>query len=304
MKFWYLVLLYLIVFLFNLSSEDMSEDIKYRRKASIIDWDYVLPKEKLKRPSVLFSAGGNIFLKSRLLIKSDGTDTYLKLKSDGFDFVPQDRWVFNAEGRFYGRVTFSDSNFFHFSLQGLFNFTNQSIIPLINVDELYLNWKYPIGRIVIGRSFFNLMSETIFSGPLDAIELTINVPFLNFKTFVGFTGFLGVFNPYFNPYIITNYDRSFVSETNLIDSKIAIQFNGAQSRRIFFATDFDIYLFSQHINPFFLMQIDVSSVFGNSGHVVNTFHIGGNFEGKIVQNLFYTLNITGLFGTTKCINID
>jgi len=282
-----------------ITAKDNSGDNLRKKSNFITDIDYIPPKEKIKKPSVLFDAGGNFFLKSRILLKSDGANTYVKLTDGGFDLVPNDKWFLNAEGKFFGRVTFSNDNFFHFGIIGLFNLTNYSLIPLINLDELYLHWKYPIGKVVIGRSHYNLKAETIFSGLLDAVELIINVPFLNFKTFVGFSGLLGLLNPYFNPYAITSYDRSFVSETNLINSKIAIQFNGAQSRRIFFATDFDIYLFSQHINPYFLMQLDVSSIFGNTGHLVNTFHLGSNFEGKIVQNLFYTLNLSGVFGTNQ-----
>lgn len=278
---------------------DNSGDKIRKKSPAITDLDYEPPKEKLKSPLVLFDVGGALLFKSRILLKSDGTDTYVKTTPTGFNFIPLDKWFFNTEGKVFGRMTFSGENYLHLSATGIFNFENQSIVPLFNVDELYLRWKYPIGKIIIGRTNYNLKAETIFSGPLDAIELTINVPFLNFKTFVGFSGFLGLFNPYFNPYLVSSYDGSFTEQTNLIQSKIGVQINDKQSRRIFFSTDFDVYLFSQHINPYFLMQVDISSAFGNTGRLINTFHLGANFEGKIVNNLFYTINFCGLFGTNQ-----
>jgi len=144
----------------------------------------------------------------------------------------------------------------------------------------------------------------VFSGPLDAVELTVNVPFLNFKSFVGFSGVLGVFSPFFNPYSITAYDRSFVEQTNLLNPTVLIQFNATQSRRIFFATDFDINIFAQHINPYFLMQYDISQIFGNTSYTVSTFHLGINFEGRIIENFYYKLNLSGMFGTNQKVSTN
>lgn len=299
MRFKFLVIFSFFLITVNVFSEDTTGDTYKKKNLSIIDPEYIPPKEKLKKPQVLFNFGGNIFFKSKILLKSDGTNTYFKQTDTGFDIVASDKWFFNTEGRFYGRIAFSDDNYFHFGLIGLFNLMNYNLTPLFNVDEFYLHWKYPLGKIIIGRTHYSLKSETIFNGLLDAIQLTINIPFLNFKTFVGYSGFLGLFNPYFNPYAISNYDNSFISQTNLINSKIAVQINGNQSRRIFFATDFDIYLFAQHLNPYFLMQMDLSSIFGNKEYLINTFHLGANFEGKIVQNLFYTFNFSGMFGTNQ-----
>ena len=134
--------------------------------------------------------------------------------------------------------------------------------------------------------------------------MNVNIPFLNFKTFVGYTGALGIFNPYFNPYQVTEYERSFVNQTNLANSLLVLQFNGVQSQRIVFATDFDIYLFAQHFNPYFLMQYDISAIAGNSGHAINTFHLGANFEGRIVENFYYKVNLAGLFGTNQKISTN
>ena len=56
---------------------------------------------------------------------------------------------------------------------------------------------------------------------------------------------------------------------------------------MFFATDFDIHLFGQHINPYFLMQYDFTSLYYNLNREfdIHTFNVGINFEGPIIENL-------------------
>jgi hypothetical protein len=169
---------------------------------------------------------------------------------------------------------------------------------LFNIDELYLNWKYVIGKIVIGRTNYNFKSTLVFNGPLDGIEVDINIPYLNFKAILGYTGFLGLFNPYFNPYYITSYDNLYQEESNLLYTNMIIKFNAEQARRLFFGTDFDINFFGQHVNPYFLMQYDLNSVFYNldTNIAVNTFHLGLNIEGRIAPNFYYKTHVSGMFG--------
>ena len=75
---------------------------------------------------------------------------------------------------------------------------------MFDIDEFYFNWGYPIGKVVVGRTNYNLKSTLVFNGPLDGTEIDINIPYFNFKSFVGFTGLLGIFNPYFNPYMVNS----------------------------------------------------------------------------------------------------
>jgi len=139
----------------------------------------------------------------------------------------------------------------------------------------------------------------VFSGPLDGVEIDINVPFFNFKTFAGFSGLLGLFNPWFNPYRVTSLDGSYKEESNMLYSNTIIKLNAEQARRIFFGSDFDIHAFNQHFNPYFLIQLDMTSLYYklNTNFDVNTFHVGYNQEGRIVKNLYYKINLAGLFGT-------
>jgi hypothetical protein len=313
-RFLVIILLSFLTYL-NIHAEDSTQDIKEeaklitadasadvnprRRSPAIVDIDYVPPKEKLKRPSVFFQAGGSLDFYSRALLAANGADTYFKTAGSGFEFVPNDKWIIGGMAKIWGKVLFQENGFFKFGGAAALDWRNGSLAPFFNIDELFLNWNYPLGKVVIGRTNFTMKDSMIFSGPLDAVELTINVPFLNFKTFVGFSGLLGLFSPYFNPYSITQYDRSFFNQTNILNSTFTIQINDTQSRRIFFSTDFDINLAAQHINPYFLMQYDLSSIFGNTGYAVSTFHLGLNLEGRIVENLYYKLDLAGMFGTNQ-----
>jgi|GEM_PF-1150537 len=281
--------------------ETITETEKAKDKKMIcFDEDYEPPEEELKRLPVIFDIGGSISLTSRIMFK-----TFKAAADGGIEPVPDDQWYGDVTGKFWGRMSIEEDRFFHLGVRALlkmerndYGYRYNSLVPLFNVDELFFNWQYIIGKIVLGRTNYNLKSALIFNGPLDGLELDINIPYLNFKTFLGFTGFLGLFNPWFNPYSITPTDRLYEEETNLLFSKMILKFNSNQSRRIFFATDFDINFFGQHINPYFLMQYDISSIFYNlnTDLDVHTFHLGLNMEGRIVRELYYKTHISGLFG--------
>jgi hypothetical protein len=276
---------------------DASDDFySHKDVSAIINKDYS-PDENPKSPVLLFNMGGYISAKSRLYSIYNGTNYYFRMTPYFFEPVPNDRWLVNAEAKLWGRFSFVNNNFLQFGAIGLMNFTNK-IIPYFNIDELFLNWKYPLGKVVIGRTNYSMSSPVIFSGPLDGVELDINVPSLNFKTFMGYSGVLGIFNPYFNPYSISEYDRSYVEESNLLLTKMIIKANSPQSRRLFFTTDFDFYFAGQHLDPYFLMQYDVSALAGNSGYTISTFHVGSKLEGRIYENLYYMVNIAGMFGSS------
>lgn len=262
------------------------------------------PEDKLKKAPMLFNMGGAIILKSRILMGQNSQ--YFQLingGAGGFQPLPNNKWDAETGANLWGRLTFTDDRYFHFKVSGLFRYSNSGIVPLFNVDELYLNWRYPLGNVKLGRTNYNLMASTVFNGPLDAIQINIDVPYLNFKSFVGYCGLLGLFNPYFNPYKISAYDRSYVEQTNLVNSVMVVQINSTQARRIFFAMDFDINFFGQHVNPYFLLQYDISSIpttgFNNSDYTVNTVHLGLNLEGRIAKNFYYQAHLSGMFGANQ-----
>lgn len=291
--------IFLIILIIQISfSQDATNDKKRtgvnKRAALIIDEYYEPDEEDLKELPLTFNMGGSLFLTSRIMFK-----TFQTPQSGGFEPVPADEWYADADGKIWMKMNIKDDSFVHLGFRVLFKFEENSIVPMFNIDDLYLQWKYSIGKIVFGRSVFNLKSAFIFKGPLDGLELDINVPYLDFKTFVGFTGLLGIFNPWFNPYVLSSQDTSYYEDTNLLFGYMLIKFNAEQARRMFFATDFDIHFFGQHVNPYFLMQYDLQSLFNNLDidKDVHTFHVGINFEGRIIQNLYYKVHFSGLFGT-------
>ncbi|MCG8572296.1 MAG: alginate export family protein [Spirochaetes bacterium] len=259
------------------------------------------PDDVLNKPPVVVRFGGNVILKSRILMGNNSQYFTLLSNGMGFEPSPNDKWFAGTGGEFWTRFTFLQDRFLHFKISSMFKFDGDGIVPLFNIDELYLSWKYDNGNIRIGRSQFALTNPLIFHGPLDGIDLLISAPYLDFTTFLGYTGFLGVFHPYYNPYAITDYDRSFEELTNLASSTMTVQLNAEQARRIFFGLNFDINFFGQHIIPYLLLQFDISSIpindFGNTDYTVNTFHMGVHTQGKIYTNLYYKLHFSGLFGT-------
>ncbi len=301
----FLIFLFLISFsLYNLFPQDNSDDkdnsddiIKGLEK----DGDELLLNEIIKKKPVLFDLGGNLSTTSRVLFK-----TFQVNPDGGFEPVPNDKWYGDFSAKLWARLLFKQDSFFHLGFEGLIKadrysdeFKRNSIVPLFNIDELYFNWGFKLGKVILGRTNYNFKSTLIFNGPLDGIGLDLNIPYFNFKTFAGFTGLLGIFNPWFNPYALTSLDRSYQEESNLIYSTQIIKINAEQARRIFIGSDFDIQVFGQHINPYFLLQFDISSLYHdlNRNNEINTFHIGFNLEGRIVKNLYYKIHISGLFGT-------
>ncbi|HNZ26613.1 MAG TPA: hypothetical protein PLG34_04670 [Spirochaetota bacterium] len=281
---------------------DNSGDYNAMKVKNIFDEDYKIV-ENLRKHTVIFDAGGELTSRSRVAFGKNLSFFEIVPNNGGFKPVPDNMWIANFEGEFWGRITFFKESYLHFRLRGLFKFEKESIVPMFNVEELYIKWRYPIGSVVIGRTYFSLKSALIFSGPLDALELNIEVPFLNFKTFIGYTGLLGLFHPWFNPYGISEFDRTFVENTNLLTPKFNMAVNEIQARRVFIATDFDINVAAQHINPYLLGQIDVSSApidkYNNNKNAISTFHMGLNLEGRIIENFYYAAHISGMFGASQ-----
>jgi hypothetical protein len=296
-----LFIIFILIFItfFNIFSEDNSDDV-----ISISDQtdDDLYLNDNNKKKSVIFDLGGSLSTTSRILFKT----FQISSNNEGIEPVPNDKWYADVAANLWTRIQFKQNGYLHLGIEGLVKadryndkFDRNSIVPLFNVDELYFNWGFKPGKVILGRTNYNLKNALIFNGPLDGVELDINLAQFNFKTFAGFTGFLGIFNPWFNPYAITPLERSYKEETNLIYGTNLIQINAEQARRLFIGSDFDIQLFSQHINPYFLLQFDLSSIYHdlNRNNDVNTFHIGFNLEGRIVRNLFYKVHLCGLFGT-------
>ncbi len=256
-------------------------------------------EDNLKEAPVIFGFGGLLYSRSDAVIGKSGSYFNLNGKYP-FELSPRNNWQSLNGLSLWGTMNFTEKRFLAFKLTGIMKIGYESVIPLFNIDELYLNWDHPNGKIVIGRNLYTLKSDLNFTGHLDGLEIDINVPYLNFKSFLGFSGLLGVFHPYFNKYSLTAYDRSFDEQTNLTNLVTVVQINGHQSRRIFFATDFDIHFWSHHITPFFLMQYDISNIglpnFNNDDYTINTFTIGLNLQGKIATNFYYKGDIAGVFG--------
>lgn len=301
----FMILFFLLSFSLNniypqdkIDNKDTSDDkVKSLEKSN----DDLLLNETFKNKPVLFDLGGNLSTTSRILFKTFQTNP-----DGGFEPVPNDKWYVDFAGKLWTRLSFRKDRYIHFGFEGLIKadrysdvYKRNSIIPLFNIDELYLNWGFKSGKLIFGRTNYNLKSTLIFNGPLDGIELDINIPFFNFKTFAGFTGLLGIFNPWFNPYSLNSSDRSYREESNLIYSTQIIKLNAEQARRIFIGSDFDIQAFGHHFNPYFLLQFDLSSLYHdlNRNNEINTFHVGLNLEGRLAKNVYYKINISGLFGT-------
>lgn len=286
----------------DLTTDKIKEiDPKYKKRILALIEDDFNPDEKVKKSPLLFDAGFSLSTTSRILFK-----TFQPANPNGFEPVPNDQWYADLNAKLWSKLVFDKGRFLLLSAQGLFiaerkkyELERNIIYPLFNIDEFYLHWDYRIGKLILGRSNYNLMSGLVFNGPLDGVEIDINVPFFNFKTFVGFTGFLGIFNPWFNPYRVTSLDGSYQEESNMIYSNVILKLNAEQARRIFFGSDFDIHIFNQHFNPYLLIQMDLTSLFYklNTDFDVNTFHFGYNQEGRIAKNFYYKINLAGLFGT-------
>jgi hypothetical protein len=284
-----------------------NKDLSRKIMRNIFDVNY-RPDEKLTPPKVFFDFGGSLNIRSRVFMKEEGGVFYFN--QSAISPVPADRWFAEIQGNIGGKLVFLQDNYFRFSADLLLNYNKvsaQTLVPGFNVNELFINWIYPLGRAMFGRNYFTMKNSMIFSGLLDGVQLDIIVPFLNFRTFLGFSGFTGIFFPNYNHFNITEYDRSFVENVNLLNTNSIVldmsHLFPTQSRRLFFATDFDIYLVSQHINPYFLMQLDLSAVAGNQQTTISTFHLGLNLEGKIVTNFSYQLHVSGLFGTNQDLSV-
>lgn len=296
-----LILILLTISLLFVNVLFAEESKQNTKKSSIVFDDNYSPDEVLKRRLLIFTMGGNIDFLSRIAFK-----TFATTSAGGFEPIPNDKWIGAFDVNIWIRMNIKKGSFVHLGIDGvvkiqqLHNYSQNelNLLPLFNIESFYFQWKYPRGKIIVGRSNYFLKSTMIFNGPLDGLELDINVPFLNFKTFIGYTGLLGLFNPWFNPYALTAYDRNYKEGTNLLTPIMILNPLANQARRLFFGADFDIFFYGQHINPYFLMQYDMSSLFNNQNteNDISTFHLGVNFEGRIAPNFYYKVDLAGLFG--------
>ncbi len=295
-----IALLILPLMAYCIDGEELTEKSdKQKERMKQISWidEDFNPDENLKPTNLTFNFGGTISAHSRIKFKD-----FELIPAGGFKPIPNELWFADVRMKLWGSMAFKGGSYLQIGVTGMMKVQDNSavnLVPLFTIDSLFAHVVYPLGSVVFGRSIYKMHSSMIFSGPLDAIELNISVPYLNFKTFTGFSGLLGIFHPWFNPYTISSADRSYVETSNLLTSGMSFQLNAPQSRRIFFAIDADIHFFSQHINPYFLLQYDLQSIFQNmdTQHDLNTFHLGLNTHGKIAGTLFYKLHFSGLFGT-------
>lgn len=262
------------------------------------EFDY----EKLKRQNVVFNFGTNLSTRNSFLLGEDG-----KYFASGgkypFELSPNNMWSSINTAFVWGSMVFDEGNFVKLGVDGTFLIGYESVLPVFNVAELFIAWKYPLGRIHIGRKVFSLNSLQNFAGTLDGIGIEINAPVINFKSFIGFSGFTGVFHPWYNNFNITAYDKSFSEKTNLTNLVMVVQLNGKQSRRIFLSTDFDVNYYFFNINPYFLMQLDISNIdvpnFKNNDYTINTFTIGLLTKVRIWSPLYFHFDLAGVFGAMQ-----
>jgi len=256
----------------------------------------------LKRQNVVFNIGSYLSSRSNFLV-GENSLYYSTTGTYPFELAPNRQWESINSATIWGSMVFEEGNFIKLAINGTFLFGYESVLPVFNLSELYISWKYSLGRIVIGRTLFALNSQLNFSGTLDGIGLEINAPFINFKSFVGFTGFTGVFHPYYNNFNISAYDKSFFEQTNLTNLVMVVQLNGVQSRRIFLSTDFDIHYLFFNVNPYFLMQLDISNIdvpnFKNTDYIFNTFTIGLLNKIRIWTPLYFYFDVSGVFGVMQ-----
>lgn len=258
--------------------------------------------DNLKRQEVVFNFGTNIATRNQFYMGENGE--YFNLNGQyALELAPKDLWSSLNSITLWGSMVFEEGNFIKLALDATMLLHYDSIIPVFNISELYLSWKYPLGHIHIGRKTYALNSQLNFTGLLDGLSIEINAPVLTFKSFIGFSGFTGIFHPWYNSFNISEYDNSYEEKTNLKDLFMVIQLNGEQSRRFFLSTDFDIsYLFFT-FNPYFLMQLDVSNLalpnFNNTDYTINTFTIGLLTKIRIWSPLYLFLDITGVFGAIQ-----
>ncbi len=287
----------------NVSGENITDSTADRKTLNVTD-EAFSPKEKVSPYNVYGMGGGFISARGRIML-GDGSQ-YAETNSDNLPMLhPVDGYNIALETKLWAALIFKEESMLRAGGSILFSYNDGKLFPIFHIDELYFKWRYPMGDIIIGRNICSTFDPMLFGGLLDGIQVNLNVPFLNFRSFMGYTGLLGLFHPYNNPYSISQYDRTYHEESNiaLLEPKYDFLFNAEQAMRFFFCTDFDIYLAGIHINPYFLMQIDMSEMRtderANDINTLNTFHLGLNNEGRIVDTLYYKINIIGMFGFSK-----
>jgi hypothetical protein len=283
--------------------ENITDSTSDRRTLNVTDESFV-PNDKHSKYKVYGMGGGFISARGRIMLGED--NQYASTNEAGLPrLFPADGYNIALETKLWAALMFKEESMLRAGGSVMFRYNDGRLYPIFHIDELYFKWRYPMGDIIIGRNICSTFDPMLFGGPLDGIQLNLNVPFLNFRSFMGYTGFLGLFHPYNNPYTITQYDRTYHEDSNLalLEPEYNFIFNAEQAMRFFFCTDFDIYLAGIHINPYFLMQIDMSEMRlddrPNNINTINTFHLGLNNEGRIIDTLYYKINIVGMFGFNK-----
>lgn len=285
------------------ANENISDNSADRRSLNVTDESF-MPKDKPSKYKAYGLGGGYIATRGRVMLGQD--NKYAELNEEGLpQLSPVDGYSIALETKLWAALMFKEESMLRAGGSIMFRYDKGRLYPVFHIDELYFKWRYPMGDIIVGRNICSTFDPLLFGGPLDGIQVNLNVPFLNFRSFMGYTGLLGLFNPYSNPYTISQYDRTYKEETNLalLEPQYSFMFNAEQAMRFFFCTDFDIYLAGIHINPYFLMQIDMSEMRTdeqkNETNTLSTFHLGLNNEGRIIGALYYKLNIIGMFGFSK-----
>ena len=164
----------IIIFLFFsihyiFSIDGTTDENNKTTKSSLFTDENYEPSDDLKKPAAVFNVGGSISFNSKILFK-----TFQLNPDGGFEPVPNDRWYGDFTGKIWTRLSFTEDRYIHLGVLALAEFDRytdiykrDSLVPMFNIDEFYFNWGYPIGKVIVGRTNYNLKSTLVFNGPLD-----------------------------------------------------------------------------------------------------------------------------------------
>ena len=254
--------------------------------------------DKLKRSSVIFDFGGSLLSQTELPVKNSKMEHW---KSENNIFL-------------WGNITFPLNIQLHASLQFQLFFANQNIVPLININRLFLTWENNLLSIKAGRDVYKSYSSLAFNGTLDAVECRVFLPYVNVHCLTGYSGLTGIFHPDYNDFNISTWDNSYDNPKledytigNFWENVFINPVNQAQSQRFFLLAEADIYYSFFHIQPYFITQLDFSKFYkkditsdklndANNDLLINTFSFGtkGNF--RLAKSLYLFCDISGVFG--------
>ena len=224
----------------NVTDGNVPDATSDRRSLNVTDETFV-PQDKQSKYKIYGMGGGFISASGRIMLGDE--NKYAEMNSDNLPMLhPVDGYSIALETKLWLALLFKEESMLRAGGSVRFSYNDGKLFPIFHIDELYFKWRYPMGDIIIGRNICSTFDPILFGGLLDGIQLNLNVPFLNFRSFMGYTGFLGLFHPYNNTYSISQYDRTYHEDSNLalLEPKYDFLFNAEQAMRFFFCTDFDV----------------------------------------------------------------